>query len=327
MISGGRRAASIGLVLAGLGCAPLLLTTPRLYSFTEVVILALFAVSYNLLFGYLGLLSFGHSAYFGLGAYATALVLFHWHGLPVLLAVVLGTAAGALGGIVIGNFCVRLSGPYFAMLTLAFGQLLFAIAWKWRALTRGDDGFGEFVKHATFPLLRTLESPDQRALYYLVVSVIVPVVGGTWLLMTRTPFGNFVVSVRQNEERAVFLGYDVLAIKLVTYTLAAGLAGLAGSLSAIFHDFVSPSAIDLTLSTDVVLMTFIGGTVSFFGPVLGAAFFVYFSDFISALTDRWQIIMGVIFVLIVLFAPGGLVGFLERIPKFRLRSVRSEAPR
>lgn len=320
-------AAAVGIVLVGVGLAPSAMSTSQLYSGTEVVILALFAVSYNLLFGYLGLLSFGHSAYFGLGAYATALLLLHAQGVPLGLAIAGGTLAGAIGGVLIGNFCVRLSGPYFAMLTLAFGQLLFAVAWKWRAVTRGDDGFGGFLKQASLALPGTPESGNQHSLYYLVVALAVPIIAATWALMTKTPFGNVVVSIRQNEERAVFLGFDVFTTKLITYTISAGLAGLAGSLSAIFHDFVSPSVIDLNLSTDVVLMTFIGGTTFFFGPVLGAAFFVYFGDFVSALTDRWQVVMGLIFIFMVLYVPKGFIGLGGLIPLIRARATRPEIAR
>lgn len=309
-----------------LSFAPLFLSKSRLYSLAEVLIFAVFAISLNILFGYLGLLSFGHSAYFGLGAYTTALLLRDVEGMPFAAALAAGVVVAALGGLAIGNFCVRLSGPYFAMLTLAFGQLLFVIAWQWRAVTRGDDGFGGFLKDASY-LPAAARAGDVRSLYYLILGVTVPVIAVIWALMTRTPFGNLVVSIRENEERAQFLGYGVFAVKLATYTLSAGLAGLAGCLSVVQHNFVSTSSIDLNLSTDVVVMTFIGGTKFFLGPAVGAAFFVYFGDFISAVTERWQIIMGVIFIAMVLYAPGGFVGLVRVISALKSRTRGREVAR
>lgn len=319
------RTFSLLVVLAGLWFAPLILSKSQLYSLTDVAILGLFAVSYNLLLGYSGLLSFGHSAYFGLGAYTTALVLLHFGTTPLAVAIFLGTAAGALGGVAIGRLCVRRGGPYFAMLTLAFGMLLYVVAWKWRGLTLGDDGFGSFLpREAYFPLIGIIRNGDFEQLYYLVVGITVPVLGLIWALMTLTPYGNAVVSIRQNEERASFLGYNVFITKLVQYTISAGIAGLAGSLFAIFHNFVSTHVIGIELSTDVVMMAFIGGTSWFFGPILGAAFFVVFGDFISTITARWQMIMGLIFVAIVMYAPRGFSGAVHYAAvlarRLRLRS-------
>lgn len=316
------RIACAAMVLAGLFFAPSYLSKSQLYSLTDVAILGMFAVSYNLLLGHSGLLSFGHSAYFGLGAYATALVLVHVAAMPLAVAILLGALAGALGGIAIGCICVRRSGPYFSMLTLAFGMLLYVIAWKWRGLTQGDDGFGAFLpREAYFPLLGIIKNGNPEQLYYVVVGIVVLVVAVVWALMTLTPYGNAVVSVRQNEERASFLGYNVFVIKLVNYTISAGIAGLAGALFAVFHDFVSTHVIGIELSTDVVMMTFIGGSSWFFGPILGAGFFVVFGDVVSTITARWQMIMGVIFVAMVLYAPRGFSGMVEAALAFARRRL------
>ncbi len=319
--------AGVATVLV-LALAPFSLPRSELYSLADVLILGLFAVSYNLLFGHLGMLSFGHAAYFGVGAYATALCLAHVPSTPSPLAILVGSLAGAAAGVVIGNFCVRLSGPYFAMLTLAFGQLLFAVAWKWRAVTKGDDGFGGFVRHSLPAVLpEAFLRGEVERLYYFVLAVVIPVLVVLWALMKGTPFGNAVVSIRQNEERASFLGYDVFATRLVTYTIASWVAGLAGSLFAIAHDFVSPGVIDIALSTDVVLMTVIGGSAVFFGPLVGALLFVYFRDVVSTATDRWPFLLGLVFVTIVLYAPGGLTGLVRLIPKPRVDRLPSKGAR
>lgn len=308
-------------LIAGVLCAaPFLISKSHLYSLTDAAILGLFAISYNLLLGHAGLLSFGHSAYFGLGAYATALSLSHIANIPVSLAVLIGVATAAAGGGLIGSICVRRSGTYFAMLTLAFGMLLYVIAWKWRALTLGDDGFGGFMPATLdIPLVGATDN-NVVPIYYLVLLVTSITVALTWALMRRTPFGNALSMVRQNEERASFLGYNVFAIKLTGFILAAMLAGLAGAMFAVFHDFVSTHVIGLELSTDVVMMTFIGGTKSFLGPILGSAFFVYFGDFLSAITDRWQLVMGVIFVAMVMYAPRGFAGMVESVVALLSRS-------
>jgi len=323
------RPAAVVLVLAALFLAPSYLSKSQLYSLTDVAIFGLFAISYNLLLGYGGLLSFGHSAYFGLGAYATALSLLHLKGLPLAMGMVIGTAAGTLGGLAIGSICVRRGGPYFAMLTLAFGMLLYVIAWKWRSVTLGDDGFGAFVpREAWLPLIGTIKDSDPVQIYYLVIGTVALVSTAAWCLMALTPFGNAVVSVRQREERASFLGYDVYAVKLSNYAIASGIAGLAGSLFAVFHDFVSTHVIGVELSTDVVMMAFIGGTSRFFGPFLGSAFFVFFGDLISTITERWQMVMGVIFIAMVMYVPNGFAGMIESAAALLRRHgrARTDAP-
>jgi len=297
------------LLLAAMVAAPYLVSKSYLYSLTDIVILGLFAISYNLLFGYSGLLSFGHAAYFGVGAYGCALALQHFDGMPVMGAVAMGTLAAAAAGLVLGSICVQRGGPYFAMLTMAFGMLIYAVLWKWRSLTMGDDGFGTFVPDDMGMILVGGEGGIVQT-YFGVLMICAPVLALVWLLMTFTPYGNAVRSIRLNEERAGFLGYNVFAIKLANYVLSTTLAGLAGCLYALFHDFVSPQLAGMEMSTDVVMMTFIGGTSAFFGPLIGSAFYVLFSDFLSALTERWQMIMGLVFVYVVMFVPNGFAGMI-----------------
>jgi len=284
---------------------------------TEIIYFALFAVSFNLLFSYAGLLSFGHAAFFGLGAYVTVISLKHVAGMPFFAAILLGALAGAAGGVIIGFFCVRRKGSYFALLTLAFNQLLWAIAWKWREVTGGDDGIGGIVPRKPLDLgIFTLDLSNVATKYYFTLVIVVLCLALGWYLI-RTPFGNTIKAVKGNEERASFLGYNVNRSKLLVFTFAAFLAGVAGSLFAIFQDFVAPSVISMAMSTEVLFMAFLGGTGSFFGPILGAAILVYFTDWISSITERWEFILGLLFIVLVLYFHEGFIGFIAA----RVRSL------
>ena len=313
-----RIALAIGLA-ALLLAAPWVLTVVQTRMLTEIVYFSLFAVSFNLLFSYAGLLSFGHAAYFGLGAYVTAISLKQVAGMPFFAAILLGALAAAAGGALIGFFCVRSKGSYFALLTLAFNQFLWAIAWKWREVTGGDDGIGGIVPKNPVDLgILNFDFKNVGSKYYLTLVIVVACLTLGWYLM-RTPFGNTVRAVKANEERAAFLGYNVNRSKLLIFTLSACFAGIAGSLFALFQNFVAPSAISLSMSTEVLFMAFLGGTGSFLGPILGAAIFVYFTDWISSLTERWEFILGLLFIVLVLYFPQGFIGLIP----VRLRSLFS----
>lgn len=312
---------AVAAVCAVLVAAPTFVPKSSLYMLTDVVTIAVFAVSFNLLFGYAGLLSFGHAAYFGVGSYGCALLLSRFPDMPVLAAIGLGALAAAAIGALVALIVVRRTGPYFAMLTMAFGMLIYLVIWKWRAVTGGDDGFGSFVPATLWmPLAGTFKAGDLHSTYLGVLAVAVPVLAATWAVMTFTPYGNAIRSIRLNEERASFLGYDVFVLKAANYTLACALAGVAGALYGVAHDFISPQQAGLEMSSDVVMMTFIGGAQSFFGPLVGAAFFVVAGDQLSAYTERWQMIMGVIFIAMVMFAPGGFVGTAARLVRWPRRA-------
>jgi len=299
-------------VIVVLFAAPLFAPRSYLYTLTDVTILGLFAVSFNLLFGYSGLLSFGHAAYFGIGAYSSAVFLQYAPGMPILIVAMAGACCAALIGAAIGTICVRRHGPYFAMLTLAFGMLIYLIIWKLRSITGGDDGLGNFVPPTIWlPGVGSFRSGDLYRLYLGVLLTVAPLLAVLWVLFTFTPFGNAVRSIRLNEERASFLGLNIFMIKAVNYTLACGLAGFAGALYVVAHDFVSPQIAGIDMSTDVVMMAFIGGAQNFFGPLIGALIFVVAGDQLSAITERWQMIMGVVFILMVMFAPSGVLGGLQ----------------
>lgn len=307
----------IAACLAVIIVLPGILPVMQISMLTEIAFFALFAVSYNMLFGYGGLLSFGHSAYFGIGAYTVALLLKYIAGFPLLLSLFCGGVAGALGGLLAGFFCVRLKGGYFALLTMAFNQLFFAVALKWRAVTRGDDGLSLNRPDLFLPGLGPVSMGNATNVYYLVVAVALICILLQWYL-TKTPFGNSVRAVKENDERADFIGYNVFRTRLSLYTVSAFFAGMAGSLFALFQGFVSTSCIDASASMHVIFMTFIGGAGAFFGPILGAGVYLYFTDWVSRITDRWEFVLGVLFILLVMYARTGLIGL---VPAERLRGL------
>ncbi len=263
------------------------------------------------------LLSFGHAAFFGFAAYTEALLLQHWPTLPVPLLILVAVIASGALGLVLGQVCVRRSGAYFSMTTLAIAAFFYTIAFKWQAVTGGTDGFSGFMP-GTLVLLPgwTLASPTIPQLYLLAVAFLVPSALAAWALLELTPFGNAVQLIRQNEERASFLGYDAHRIKLANYGVAAAIAGLAGALWAILIGFVSTDSIDLTLSTTVIIMAIIGGTSWFWGSAARQ------HDLYSGLRPavRAHVALaaldGIAFILLVLALPGGTAalagGFFAR---------------
>ncbi|HXG05282.1 MAG TPA: branched-chain amino acid ABC transporter permease [Candidatus Binatia bacterium] len=320
-----QRRLGMAAAVAALYALPWVLDTVRLRMAIEILYFGLFAVSFNLLFGYAGLLSFGHAATFGVGGYTLGLVLRHVEGASVPLALLAAAAAGGLAGLVIGFFCVRLRGTYFALLTLAFSQFLFAVALKWREVTRGDDGLSVSVPDLALPgglVLRLGQAPH---FYWLALTVVLLALGAAWRF-TRTPLGNAVVLMRENDERAAFLGYNVFGTKLIVFTFAAVLAAVAGALFAAFQRLISPSALDLPMSTEVVFMAILGGTGAFLGPFLGAAVYMLIQNWLSEATEHWPFFIGLLFVLMILYAHQGLTGLLGRQGPLRRRWTARRLP-
>jgi branched-chain amino acid transport system permease protein len=291
----------------------------------EILYSALFATSFNLLFGYTGMLPFGHAAFFGLGAYITALIFNHLPQFPLLLTVLVAALSGLVAGVLIGFICVRLSGPYFSLGSFAFQMFLYAVALKWRAVTGGDDGMSIIRPELHLPVLGSLSLGNIHNLYYLTLVIVALGIFACYLFL-KTPLGNSVLCMRENDIRASFLGYNVFLTKLTIFSFSGFLAGLAGSLFALFQGFVATSCIDMNMSFQVVLMVVIGGTDYFLGPVLGAAFYLVFQDWLSSLTKHWWIFMGILFVLVVIYAEGGLISLFkaERVRLWvnRLRNKR-----
>ncbi len=298
------------LALVLLAIMPWLLGPYQLRLFTEAVIFSLYAVSYNMLLGYAGLLSFGHAMFFGWGAFSLALALKFLPGVPVMGAVALAVASTTLMGLVVGVLLLRVKGTPFALLTLAFNALVFAIGIKWHSVTGGDDGLG--LACPPIDLGFTVWNVAQGSnLYYFTLLVVGAAIAFAWYF-TRTAMGQSVLLVRENEERMRFLGYNTNVSRLILFVLSGALAGLAGSFYAILNAFVSLDAVSMDMTTKVLLMTFIGGTGQFLGPVAGAFFYTYVQNFLTDLTDSWPLIMGALFIAMVLWVPGGLAGLADR---------------
>jgi branched-chain amino acid transport system permease protein len=274
---------------------------------TETLIFAIVAMSLDLLMGYGGLVSFGHAAFFGLGAYATVLLSVKIDFSP-WLGVIAGVAFAALGSGVIGYFCVRMSGVTFFMLTLAFSQLLYSGAIKWRWLTGGSDGVGGMRRPEVFGLALT----QPVVMYFFALASVVVCL---YLLrrIIASQFGHALVGLRENETRMRSMGYPTRALKLLAFVIAGTFAGVGGALYAIFNGFVSPDALSWGMSGMFLLMVVLGGAGSLLGPAIGAAAFLLMKNFISSQTDHWLLIVGIIFVACVMFFRGGIYGLIDRM--------------
>ena len=306
---------SIPLIIIAIFAAgafmPAVLKQYYLNMLTEIIIFSLYAVSYNLLLGYAGLLSFGHAMFFGLGAFMTAIAIIHIPGLALWNAILIGVATTVIAGFIIGSLLLRHKGAYFALLTLAFNSLFYAVATKWHSVTGGDDGLS-----ITRPILKmgstSISLAGLTSFYYLTLIVVGAAIVFCWYF-THTAMGKTVVLMRENEERMKFLGYNTNISRLILFTFTGAVAGLAGSFYTLHFQFVSISAISVDMTTAVLLMAFVGGTKTFWGPILGAFVYIILQNYLSDITDRWPLFMGLIFVFMVLFIPGGLSEVLMNI--------------
>ncbi|MFQ5854824.1 MAG: branched-chain amino acid ABC transporter permease [Anaerolineae bacterium] len=294
-------------LLALLAAMPALTSDFRTVLVTEILILALFAMSFNLLFGYTGLLSFGHAAYFGLGAYGAALILKEIRP-SIPLALVGGTILATLAGLVIGYFCVRLDEIYFAMLTLAFAQMVFAIADKWTSVTGGSDGLVGIPRSPLRFLALELSIADIPRYYYF---TLVLVVAASWVLwrIVNSPFGLTLKAIRESPERAEFTGIPVRHYRLMAFVLSAAFSGLAGAIFAPFERAITPQITFWSKSAEPVFMSLLGGMRIFLGPAVGSAIFMVIKEVISSRTEFWAIVLGAVLIALVIFLPGGIAHF------------------
>jgi branched-chain amino acid transport system permease protein len=278
---------------------------------TQIAIDALFAVSLNLLLGTTGLVSFGHVAYFGIGAYVCG-ILMKTYAIPFALALP-AAALGAAGfALFFGFFCVRLTKIYFAMLTLAFSQIVWAICFKWNDVTGGDQGlpdvpYPDLHWMSVIPGFDDLQVAEQFYLLTLLVVVL------SLLAMRRivaSPFGRMLTAIRENPERAAFIGVDVRAYELAVFAVAGGFAGIAGALFGIFNRGVFADYVYWPKSAEVMIMTILGGIEYFWGPVVGAATLVLLNQQITSYTEYWSFVLGIILIVLLFAFPGGIVGGL-----------------
>ena len=274
---------------------------------TRVVILALAAMALNFLLGFTGVLSFGHGAYFGLGAYGTGLALkFLTHSTP--LALVLGTLLGGLAGAILGALIVRRRGVYFAMVTIAFGQVFYFIAFRWSSLTGGDDGLNGFTRQPIHLGAWSADIAGNAVLFYYFALLVFALGTGAMGLLLRSPFGRTLLAIRENERRARFLGIPIEQHIWLAFSISTLFTGLAGGLYALLNNFADPTLLNYNQSGEIVIMVVLGGMRSFWGPLVGATVFVVLQDYLSSLTQNWMSFLGAIFVLVVLFFPRGVLG-------------------
>lgn len=278
---------------------------------TQIIIWGLFALGYNVCLGYTGMLSFGHAAFFGAGAYATGLVLLRlsqniWFGL------LCGLFMGGAMAFILGYMSIKRRGIYFAMLTLAFAQLVYFIAFQWANLTGGDNGLRNIpaLPLSLFGLSIDIHSP-LRFYFFVLIFVVLSLLALNRIL--QSPFGHVLKAVRENDHRAESCGYETSNVRWLAFIISGAISGLAGGLYALYLHFVGIESLYWTTSGQVVMMTLLGGMGSFIGPFIGAGVFLYLEDVLSTLTEHWMFFLGGIFILCVLFFPTGIWGTIQEV--------------
>ena len=278
---------------------------------TRVLVLGLAAMSLNFLLGFTGVLSFGHAAYFGLGAYGAGMTIKYLvPSTPVGLLV--GVLVGTVAAGVVGALIVRLRGVYFAMVTIAFGQVFYFIAFRWNSVTGGDDGLSGWKRLPINLGFHTVDILNNDKAFYFMVLACFAVAVGIMAALLRSPFGRTLLAIRENERRARFLGIPIERHIWLSWVISCLFVSLSGALYALLNNFSDPHNLHWSQSGDFVIMAVLGGMRSFWGPLIGAAIFVVLQDYLSSLTDNWQSFIGVFFVLVVLFFPRGVLGIIKR---------------
>ncbi|MFC7156975.1 branched-chain amino acid ABC transporter permease [Halomarina halobia] len=274
---------------------------------TEIVVMGIFAMGYNIILGYGGELSFGHAAFFGLGAYATVLIVEHAVQnlyLAILSSVVIVTVVS----VVFGYLSLRRRGIYFAMITLALAQMTYTIVFQWSGLTGGSNGLSLPTSEAPLGPLTPLQNDLH---FYAVVSVVFLVLFVAISRVVSSPFGRTLKAIRESEERALHLGYDVNNYLWLAFAMSGAISGFAGALYAVLFIFISPNLLFWTMSGEVVLMAIMGGLGTLIGPLVGAAVFILLSDTFAQITQNWQVLFGIVIIAVVLLAPEGIVGLAK----------------
>jgi branched-chain amino acid transport system permease protein len=306
----------LGLIFIGALILPLVVGEFWVHVAVEILILGLFAVSFNMIFGYMGQLSFGHAAYYGVGAYATGLLLVK-ASIPLPICLAASMIAAGICALIFGYFCVRLTGIYFAILTLAFGQLMYYIIFQWYSFTGGDDG------------LQGVVPPDflfgANSYYYFTLVIVTAALIAMWFI-SRSPFGYTMRAIRENADRTRFLGINVRRYMLINFIIAGMFAGLAGGLLGPFNRSVAPDLCNWHQSGVPVFMTVIGGPLGFLGPMIGSVIFTFLMAFVTGFTEYWPLTIGLIIIFVVLFMPGGVLGLVEeRVEVFRSKDLKADA--
>jgi len=276
---------------------------------TKILIYGIAALALNLVLGFTGGLSFGHAAYFGVGAYGAGMTLKYL--VPSTpLAIVVGTIAGGLAATILGPLVMRRRGIYFAMITIAIGQLFYFIAVRWNNVTGGEDGLAGFQRQPIHVGSFVFDVQDETKYYYLVLACFVIAVVIMRVLLA-SPLGHTWVAIRENRRRAQFLGLRTDLYVWAAFAISGTITALAGTLNAMLFNFTSPQDLHWILSGNFVIMIVLGGMRKFWGPLVGVTIFVVAQDYLSSLTDNWMTFIGLIFVLIVLLFPKGILGLIR----------------
>jgi len=294
--------------LLPLGVAVKIYSTFYLRFGTELLILGLFALSVDIIMGYTGLVSLGPAAFFGIGAYAGALTLLKLAN-SIWLALAIVLILSWIVAWLIGYLSIRIRGVYFAMLTLAFAEMFHELAFNWQSFTGGSDGLTGVPRPAIGipPYVLSLGNP--YVFFYFVLGIVI-VVYYACVRLVNSPFGRVLQAIRDNEERAEFIGYDVRIFKRRSFVISGIIGGLSGSLFALLR-FVDPDVLHWFTSAEALVMNLFGGMGTLYGPVIGAIVFLFSKDLISSYTEHWRLILGVIFVGFVLYSPRGIVGLYD----------------
>lgn len=298
------------LLVILIALAPFFVSEFYVHLISEIMILAIFATSLNFILGYGGMLSFGHAAFYAIGAYTYALLTMKTTS-PFLLNFAAAPFMACIAGIVIGFFCIRLRGFYFAILTLAFGQLVWAIIFKWYSFTEGDNG----ITGISVPSMLL----SAHNFYFFTLTVLV-ICFTIMRMMLASPFGLALKSIRENAERTDFVGINVNTYRLIAFVISAFFTGVAGALFAIFERSAFPSYAYWVTSGDAVIMTLLGGMHTFIGPSIGAVLILFLESFIHSFTEYWPVVLGMILILLVIFLPGGVLGFF--LDKWKVLAMR-----
>ena len=277
----------------------------------RVVVFALAAMSFNMLLGFTGVMSFGHAAYFGLGAYGCGLFL-KYVTPSTPLAMLAGTLLGGIAGTLFGLLLVRRRGVYFAMVTIAFGQVCYFIAYKWDDFTGGFDGLRGFIRAPLHFGLFDVDIANNSTAFYFFVILVFGLAAAAQAFILRSPFGRTMLAIRENERRARFLGIPIEKHIWLSFSISCFFTALAGSLYALLNNFADPLGLNYIMSGNIVMITVMGGMRSFWGPLVGAVLFVMLQDYVSSMTTNWMFFVGLTFVAVVLFFPRGLMGMFQK---------------
>lgn len=302
----------LALALAALAILPLASGRFTVYLAMRVMILGIFAVGYNLLLGQTGLLSFGHGAFYAAGAYGLGFCWLHLSPHP-LVGIAAGVAAAVLLGLLIGFFCIRHTEIYFAMLTLAFGMMVFSLIWNAREITGGDDGLVGIMRDPiTVPGLGKIPIGKDAQYYYLVLAFFVL---SAWVAhrVRNSPFGLVLAGIRENARRTEFAGISVRNYRLAVFAASAAFAGLAGSLEAMLASNARPFMAHWTHSADPILVSLLGGLQTLTGPLVGSLLFVTMREVVQRFTENWMLWFGIVLLVIILGFRGGVVGVLQTL--------------